>query len=314
MALDIIIPAYNAHETIDLTLSSIAIQTAVDKITVTIVNDSGKDYNDIVKKYSNLKINEITTEQNGGSGVARQHGIDNTKNDLILFMDADDTLMDVLSVQKMLDKIERKHVVLIGGFLEQLKNGTYKNHPSDWVWMHAKIYRRSFLTKHNIRFNDTRANEDLGFNMLVRLQAKPHQVCYYKDTFYVWRYQPNSITRSNNADYTFYEGALGVMDNKQTVLEQLGIDNERTRIEAISAFIDFHFMVQQTDIHRPNKQEWVQELFERTKKFYFDIAKHAIEQTSTDDVRAVYRERFGVFNLMPTVTLSEFINMLEGKK
>ena len=37
--IDIIIPAYNAHNTIDKALASIACQNISDKIKVTIVND-----------------------------------------------------------------------------------------------------------------------------------------------------------------------------------------------------------------------------------------------------------------------------------
>ena len=50
--IDIIIPAYNAHKTIVKTLSSIACQTVVDKCKVTIVNDAGYNYADIVESFN----------------------------------------------------------------------------------------------------------------------------------------------------------------------------------------------------------------------------------------------------------------------
>ena len=58
--IDIIIPAYNAHDTLNKTLMSIAIQTYKD-YKVTIVNDcSVNDYKDLVKHYSKyFNIEEI---------------------------------------------------------------------------------------------------------------------------------------------------------------------------------------------------------------------------------------------------------------
>ena len=59
--IDVIIPAFNAYETIDKTLASIAFQDCVDKLNVYIVDDcSKKNYSDFVKFYSNfMNIVEI---------------------------------------------------------------------------------------------------------------------------------------------------------------------------------------------------------------------------------------------------------------
>ena len=97
--IDIIIPAYNAHNTIENTLLSIASQTIRDQIKVTIVNDgSKKDYSKIIKKLSNLlDIEEIILEKNVGCGKARQIGLDKTKSKYIMFVDADDMLANPLT-------------------------------------------------------------------------------------------------------------------------------------------------------------------------------------------------------------------------
>lgn len=72
--IDIIIPAYNAHNTIRNTLNSIIEQTNSEEFNVYIVNDaSNENYQDIVEEYSNhIKIKEIILEKNSGPGVARQ--------------------------------------------------------------------------------------------------------------------------------------------------------------------------------------------------------------------------------------------------
>ena len=78
--IDIIIPAYNAHDTLYKTLSSIALQTIKDKVNVYIINDySKKSYKkeiDTFKDIFNLK--EIKTKKRLGPGGARQYGIENS--------------------------------------------------------------------------------------------------------------------------------------------------------------------------------------------------------------------------------------------
>ena len=65
--IDIIIPAYNAHETIGKTIGSIAKQINRNDLTVYIVNDGSiKSYDYIIEQYKSLlKIKEITIENLG---------------------------------------------------------------------------------------------------------------------------------------------------------------------------------------------------------------------------------------------------------
>ena len=87
--IDVIIPAYKAQNTILRTLSSIAEQEILDDLEVTIVNDADdigyKEFVDMFSPY--MKIKEITMKKNGGPGEARQHGLENTTNPFITFID-----------------------------------------------------------------------------------------------------------------------------------------------------------------------------------------------------------------------------------
>ena len=59
--IDVIIPAYNSYETIDRTLSSLALQDFIKNINVYIVNDGSKyGYEEYVKFYSKfMNIREL---------------------------------------------------------------------------------------------------------------------------------------------------------------------------------------------------------------------------------------------------------------
>ena len=97
--IDVIIPAYNSQDTIIKTLSSIAMQLNKNELVVTIVNDGGKDYKEIVDIFKPiLNVKEIGYEINRGPGYARQYGVEHTKEDFITFIDADDTYLEACSL------------------------------------------------------------------------------------------------------------------------------------------------------------------------------------------------------------------------
>ncbi len=199
--IEIIIPSYNAHKTIKTTLDSILKQNTIFEYHVTIVNDDGKNYNDIVNNYQDINISEIKTPTNVGPGSSRQYGIDNTKSKYIVFIDSDDYFYDEYSLENLITEIEKSNAdIVISNFIYERDNKhIIKKH--NQVWLHGKIYRRSYLEKHNIKFNNTRANEDNGFNSLCFL-LNPI-VVYLNKITYVYKENSLSITRKDNRLYKY---------------------------------------------------------------------------------------------------------------
>ena len=201
MKIDIIIPTYNAKKTLDRTLSSIAIQKNIKDANIYLVNDaSDYDYKEYIEYYSKFfNIKEITLQENKGPGVARRVGLENSSNPYIIFIDSDDYFYSTTSIEALYNKIiETNSDMVISDFLYERDNEkvvkTYNT-----VWLHGKIYKREFLEKNNITFNDTRANEDNGFNRLIFLSDS--KTTYYPITTYVYFENENSITRKNNRAY-----------------------------------------------------------------------------------------------------------------
>ena len=199
--LDIIIPAYNAHKTIDYTLMSIAIQI-YKNYKVTIVNDnSDKDYSSFIDKYSKFfDVKEIKLDKNVGPGKSRQIGIDNTSSKYILFVDSDDILYSPYSLTKLMNVVSDDYDIIISNFIKERdqKREVVKR---DNIWLHGKLYYRDYLNKNNISFNDSRANEDNGFNRLIILH-KP-RILYLDSITYLYKENSDSITRKNNREYKF---------------------------------------------------------------------------------------------------------------
>lgn len=225
--IDIIIPAYKAQGTMLRALSSIACQSILGDLEVTIVNDCcpNGDYSAFVKMFSPyMKIREIKMPENGGPGQARQFGIDNTENQYFTCMDADDTFAGALALETLRAGIQLNPAIqcCVGTFAELHENLQIVPHQNDMVWMFGKLYKREFIDRYNIRFNDTRANEDTGFNTIVRLLCSnnPNEIVHWiGEVVYYWHEKMDSITRINDCQYAFDQSFCGWTDNMIYAIE-----------------------------------------------------------------------------------------------
>ena len=186
--IDFIIPCYGNSKLIDKGIASIAIQWHKEFIHVTLVNDCSPNtdcgYQDLIDKYKNdLDIRVIKTPKNGGQGLARQFGVDNTHHDYFMFMDEDDQLGTGLAVSMFVGAVESANFQFVdnGGYIIDEKgepvlkenakpvclasaplfafdnNHSYTIDNTNRVWLNSKLYNRKFIEKHNIRFNEAQS-------------------------------------------------------------------------------------------------------------------------------------------------------------
>ena len=107
MKISVIIPMYNASETIVRVLNSVKNQTLKCDYEILVINDGSKDNSkEIVEKYisENSGSNIILIDQlNGGVSTARNAGLRASKGELIAFLDSDDEWFpDKLEKQKQI--------------------------------------------------------------------------------------------------------------------------------------------------------------------------------------------------------------------
>ena len=199
--IDVIIPYYNASETIKHTLSSIAYQSIIDNINVYLVDDcsdeSPKEIVDFFKNTMNIKL--ITLSKNGGPGNARQKGIDSSTGDYIVFIDADDIFQSSTSIESLYNKIKTEDLDFVVGNFSEEKDNYYTYHPSDQIWLHGKIYKREFIKKNNIRMLSINRYEDLAYNYMFSLYNA--KIGYLDEYVYIWCNCKSSITRRENDDF-----------------------------------------------------------------------------------------------------------------
>lgn len=327
--IDIVIPAYKAQRTILRTLSSIACQSILDDLEVTIVNDCcpNGDYAEFVKMFSPyMTIREIKMEQNGGPGLARQYGIDSTKNQYFTCIDADDTFAGALALEELRAGIQLSPNIqcCVGTFAELHENLQIVPHQNDMVWMFGKLYKRGFIEKYRIKFNNTRANEDTGFNTLVRLLCSNNQneiIHWINETVYYWHEKEDSITRINDCQYAFDQSFCGWTDNMIHAI------NEAKKIQPFNGYIDqwtLECMMQlygyyiETIARKPifAEQNW-----EYVKKFYH-LCYKKIESKITDEMLATVYSMIlqgkytngSMLGIMPCMSAIEFMDKLRDEE
>ena len=323
--IDIIIPAYKAQSTILRTLSSIACQSILDDLEVTIVNDCcpNGDYAEYVSMFKPyMKIREIKMPQNGGPGQARQYGIDNTTNQYFTCIDADDTFAGALALEELRAGIQLSPAIqcCIGSFAELHENLQIVPHQNDMVWMFGKLYKREFTDRYKIRFNDTRANEDTGFNTIVRLLCSNNQneiIHWINEVVYYWHEKEDSITRINDCQYAYDQSFCGWTDNMIHAIKYA------KKVQPFNGYIDQWTLECLMQLYGyyietvARKPVFADQNWEYVKKFYHNCYKY-IEPNITDEMfafaySAVMQGKFSgdvMMGIIPCMGIREFMDKL----
>lgn len=334
MRIDLIIPFFNDEKGLVNTIMSIG--NYFYDVDVTVVDDCSTQltpqFPTIIQTLSLLTghpIQVLKTPKNGGPGQARQFGIKNTSNDLIVFLDCGDIFYTPLSLCEMYTTIidmPDAQMVSFAHYSDTI-NGL-EVVPSCHNRVGGKIYKRSFLETYNITFCETRANEDIHFNMNCRAICQQiernlnKQVLYmFDDCKTIWIYEDDSITRKNNHAFFYKEQNMGSAMAAQHTLNNLyqnNIDKDIIDNYMYSTFIYMYFSFLFTSIKRPEfideslsgalyfyihcfqEQEINTELF--TQKYWEELQAQADDPTS--DLKYT----------IPTLSIFDFINLLEEKK
>lgn len=326
--IDVIIPAYNSQETIIRTLSSIAMQLNRDELKVTIVNDGGKDYADIVNIFKPLiDIQEIGYEENKGPGYARQYGIDNTHEEFITFIDADDTFYEACSLgllSKPLKDTSAKFI--ISPFLQIGKEvGQQAPINANLVWVFGHMYRRSFLKQHNIRFTSTRANEDVGFNAMCNLIAQ-HDMGeeggkVLNAVTYEWHYNEASITRRGKDEYEYgicTPGYIYNLHHAYDVAKREGVELKQIAPSALETAFSC-FIYYNVALAKNIPVESLNAIEELSRKFYYDYYNQIQQYISQDDYKQMYTNSMNgkgnhLQGIIFKMTLDDFIKLMFSKQ
>ena len=269
----IIIPAYNAHDTIERLLFSILNQSIKDKCRVYLIDDfSDNDYFYLIDRFPWLDMVICRLDENGGPGIARNKGLELVIEDnipYIVFADADDCFSEYNSLYSLLITIQNTDFA-ISDFYESNEQMELNKIKDCDVWLFGKMYKTEIIKKNNIYFMSIPENEDVCFNLWYYLCCKNANAI--PNITYYWLFNKNSITRANNYEYANYCG-IGLIKNLiptyEAIFSNENISNEKilhslaNRI--IRAYLNYkkNYKIWKPDIEKKN--------LEALKNFYKKI-------------------------------------------
>lgn len=250
---DIIIPAYNGQHVIDRLLASIQIQLIVKDITVTIVNDGQGTYEENIKRFPLLKINEISYGENRGCGYARQYGIEHTHEPFLMFCDCDDALVGFDSVSYLLNGFNRPEINVVTSKILNIENTQVKEvlTENNDVWLHGKMFKRDFIEHSGVRFYSNSAGEDVGFNLQTIMFTKESEFLRLPAPTYLWT-DWNKENRINTEEFAIFTSKKGLIENI-IYAYGIGVKNKVPKIQLdsvllenfIDLYINFNFYIGQ---------------------------------------------------------------------
>lgn len=295
--LSVIIPYYKEGEKDILPLlSSLNNQLGVDysQIECILVNDGNHNVlsESFLTMFHNLEIRIIYMEENRGPGIARQTGIDNANGEYMMFCDADDIIHSVGVIGAFMQEIEESHPdIITSQWIEELydyKQGKfiYYNHEDEITWMHGKVFRRIFIQTRNIRFHDyLRVHEDSYF--LAIAFASTNNAKKILVTTYVWKWGNDSITRRNNALYTFDSSTEFIKAIGLSFGEVERINPSQMQYKVIQFIMYQYFTTHEPHWQEPEKAEYLKRSEEALRNLLKGYIKY-FENATMEYINEVY--------------------------
>lgn len=189
----IIIPVYNAERYLEQCVDSV-IRQSLQELEILCVNDGSTDNSfEILKRMQAQEARMVILQQeNQGAGAARNLALKQAKGEYILFLDADDYLMDVKALQRMYESCKENQVLVCGGFLSRDMFGkvsatnqhrelckrfpegkklSYREYQYDYNYT-TYLYSRTMLLENRIEFPRYRRFQDPPFFVKAMIVAK----------------------------------------------------------------------------------------------------------------------------------------------
>ena len=198
LKLSIVIPVYNASKYIKETLDSL-LKYYSNGVEIICVDDGSTDKSaSIIEKYADKYENVyLIKQENSHAGIARNNGLAHAKGKYVLFLDADDYVIDDslfnayeiakkyrldclkfsahrydMKKKEFVDEAVYKNEIFdeedVLRYLDKDDDVIFRLNVTPW----SGIYKRKFLLKKKILFNDLICANDLSFYSRVVTNAK----------------------------------------------------------------------------------------------------------------------------------------------
>lgn len=293
MDLSIIVPIYNVEEYLAECLKSLY-KISNLRYEVILVNDGSKDKSSkIIEDFKELypKQTIIINKENGGLSSARNAGLKVAKGKYISFIDSDD-FIDTDEFKKfVIEGISSRVDIAVGNmryyapgrigeplFRSKLIKDSGVITGIDFLWRVLQspkcyreevvddIYRRNFLIKNNLFFNENIVHEDSEFTTLAYLKAK--KVKYIDKTFYFYRQREGSIMNKVSE-----KSIISLEIICERLFEEfISIDDKKAKEALSSLILSFYSTIL---YKRYNGKENYTKVYQRYKELYLELKKYS---------------------------------------
>ncbi|MDO5826583.1 MAG: glycosyltransferase [Methanosphaera sp.] len=282
--ISIIIPVYNKERYLDKSLQSIIGQSFKD-YEVICVDDGSNDLSlTILEEYANEKDNfKVFAKKNEGPGSARNLGLSKASGEYIIFLDADDWLLDD-TLEKLYDTATNNNSDLVlFNATEHYKNNITKDRVyhihldkntdlnnfsfdynnninlvmNGYHIVCTKLHRLDFIKEHDLKFSDSGMFEDILFHIKSMIYAK--RISYNPNKFYQYN-RTDEYSRQNSSIST--DNSFVLFDIFEEVYDFLQKENLFSKLE-----INYYkFVINESlNIYTSIKEEYKEELFDKIK-------------------------------------------------
>ncbi len=215
--ISVIIPMYNARQTIRECIESLIAQSFFSDLELIIVDDCSDDSSpDIIMEYENKypdNILLIQLDKNAGPGNARNVAMEYASGEYIGFVDADDAVYPTMYERLYKEAVRTGADFVDSGFYDQKKDRAIvfvsdelageldDKKRSDlivaggFIW--SKLFRKGFLIDKGIRFRNEYVLEDTDF--LVECVARAERISTVKEILYIYRNSGGSLSKRDQS-------------------------------------------------------------------------------------------------------------------
>jgi len=209
----IIVPVYNAKETLIKCVSSLVNQTLQD-IEIILVNDCSKDNSFLIMRLLEQQFSDkliiIDSDKNRGAGGARNIGLQYASGEYIGFVDSDDEVAPTM-YEKLYNKAKEANYDIVDcGFYKEDEDlaiiftsdelaGTLNAHKRSELiasggYICSKIFKSSYWNEFGFTFRENAILEDS--EIIAYAMATAQNIGNVKDILYLYKDTPGSSSKA----------------------------------------------------------------------------------------------------------------------
>lgn len=298
--ISIIIPLHNGADTINRAVKSVLNGTFYhDMIEVIIVENGSTDQSfEIAQKLATENSNIRVYQSDKGTSFARNLGIEKSKGKWLIFLDADDYLVEsnlniiienlitnptdlcVYNYEKGSKEIElfSEEVELINDLNPFIVR--FLSEPTKYMTVWGKAFNKHLIDELGLKFNtNLRVSEDSDF--YLRFLLAMHSLTLYPQTLYHYSIDSPSTMRTFSSDKL--EGYIVSLDESSKALEN--VDDAIREAFSLYKLAHFNLIMVREVFHFDNAKSFREKLREMIRLYKMPMFSRPIQNLSISSVR-----------------------------